>query len=153
MIIRQRGTSSLWLLLLLISAASSQLNADCHLSIGDDRYDFSALNGDHTLSRSRSLPPTNMTDTLRFNICKELTLIEGVASGDQVRTRNISQSALTDGLCSVAAGRGFVLARQTPNKESRTELLQLFLLRRSQSCGQNTPNCLVRIVAIDLWAR
>jgi len=83
MIIRQRGTSSLWLLLLLISAASSQLDADCHLSIGDDKYDFNALNGDHTLSRSRSLPPTNMTDTLRFNICKELTLLEGVASGDQ----------------------------------------------------------------------
>jgi len=83
MIIRQRGTSPLWLLLLLVSAASSQPDADCHLSIGDDRYDFSALNGDHTISRSRSLPPTNMTDTLRFNICKELSLLEGVGSGDQ----------------------------------------------------------------------
>lgn len=94
MIIRQRGTSSLWLLLLLISAASSQPDADCHLSIGDDRYDFSALNGDHTISRSRSLPPTNMTDTLRFNICKELGLLEGVGSGDQVRIRNIPKASL-----------------------------------------------------------
>ena len=144
MIIRQRGTSSLWLLLLLISAASAQLNADCHLSVGDDRYDFSALQGDHTVSRSRSLPPTNMTDTLRFNVCKELSLLEGVVSGDQVRIRYILKSALTYDLCSVAAGRGRVLVRQTSNKESRTELLQLFLLPRSQSCGQNTPSCLVR---------
>jgi hypothetical protein len=95
MIIRQkRGTSSLWLLLLLISAASSQPDADCHLSIGDDKYDFSALKGDHTISRSRSLPPTNMTDTLRFNICKDLSLLEGVGSGDQVLIRNIPKASL-----------------------------------------------------------
>ena len=89
MIIRQRGTSSLWLLLFLISAASSQPDADCHHSIGDDEYDFSALKGDHVLSRSRSSPPTNMNDTLRFNICNELNPLEGVGSGDQVRIRNI----------------------------------------------------------------
>lgn len=83
MIIRQRGTSRLWLLLLLISAASSQPDADCHFSIGDHMYDFSALKGDHTVLRSRSLPPTNMTDTLRFNVCKELSPLEGVGSGDQ----------------------------------------------------------------------
>ncbi|KAI0276583.1 autophagy-related protein 27 [Russula aff. rugulosa BPL654] len=75
MIIRQRGLSSLWLLLLLISAARSQLNEDCHLTIG--------TTSDHTISRSRPLPPTNMTDTLRFNICNELSLLEGVSSGDQ----------------------------------------------------------------------
>ena len=87
MIIRQRGTPSLWLLLLLlISDASSQPDADCRMSIGDHMYDFSALSGDHTVSRSRSLPPTNMTDTLRFNVCKELSPLEGVASGDQVRS-------------------------------------------------------------------
>jgi hypothetical protein len=80
MILRQRGTSSLWLLLLLISAASSQPDADCHFSIKDDKYDLSALSGDHTVSRSRSLPPTNMTDTLRFNVCKELTPLEGVGA-------------------------------------------------------------------------
>jgi len=110
MIIRQRGTSSLWLLLLLISAASPQPDADCHLSIGDDKYDLHTLKGDHTISRSRSLPPTNMTDTLRFNICNELSPLEGVGSGDQVRIRNILKVlvALTDDLYSVAAGRGRV---------------------------------------------
>lgn len=144
MIIRQRGISSLWLLLLLISAARSQLNSDCHLSIGDDKYDFSALKGDHTISRSRPLPPTNMTDTLRFNICNELSLLEGVSSGDQVRIRKTQKNTLTDDMCSVVVGRGRVLARQTSNKESRTELLQLFLLHRGQSCERNTPGCHVR---------
>ncbi len=91
MIIRQRGTSPLWLLLLLISAASSQLDADCRLSIGVDEYDFGALKGDHSVSRSRSIPPTNMTDTLRFNICSVLSPLEGVGSGDQVRIRNVSK--------------------------------------------------------------
>ncbi len=144
MIIRQRGTSSLWLLLLLISAASSQPDAECHKAIGDDRYDLSALKGDHTVSRSRSLPPTNMMDTLRFNICNELSPLEDVGSGDQVRIRNILKSTLSDDRCSVAAGRGRVLARRTSNKESRTELSPSFPSHRIQSYGQNTLDCHVR---------
>lgn len=87
MVIRQRGTSLLWFLLLLTSGASSQPDAECHLSVGDYKYDFSALKGDKSISRTRSSPPTTMTDTLRFNICKELSPIEGVGSGDQVRVR------------------------------------------------------------------
>lgn len=145
MIIRQRETPSLWLLLLLlISAASCQPDAECRMSIGDHMYDFSALSGDHTVSRSRSLPPTNMTDTLRFNVCKELSPLEGVGSGDQVRSPKDTQSILLDDLCSVLAGRGPVLARRTSNKGSRTELLQSFPLRRNQSCRQNTPSYHVR---------
>lgn len=91
MILRQRRMSWLWLLLLLISAAHSQPDADCHISIGDLMYDFSALSGDHTVSRSRSSPPTNMTDTLRFNVCRDLSPLEGVGSGDQVRFRSRSK--------------------------------------------------------------
>ncbi|KAH9998493.1 autophagy-related protein 27 [Russula compacta] len=83
MIIRRHGTALLWLLLLLISTASCQPDADCHMSIGNHMYDFSALSGDHTVSRSRSTPPTNMTDTLRFGVCKELSLLDDVGPGDQ----------------------------------------------------------------------
>ncbi|KAI0256035.1 autophagy-related protein 27 [Lactifluus subvellereus] len=83
MILRHREVSSIWLLLLFISATSSQPDAECHISIGDNKYDFSALAGDHTVSRTRSLPPTSMTDTLRFNICKELSPLEDVDSSDQ----------------------------------------------------------------------
>ncbi|KAI0298553.1 autophagy-related protein 27 [Russula brevipes] len=83
MVIRHRKTSLPWLLLLLLSTASSQPDAECHKSINDDMYDFSALAGDHTVSRTRSSPPTDMLDTLRFNICKELSLIDDVPQSDQ----------------------------------------------------------------------
>jgi len=83
MITRHRGTSLLWLLAFLLTAASAQPDSECHMDIGDDKYDFSALSGDHNVSRTRSSPPTNMSDTLRFNVCKELSLLEGVDAGDQ----------------------------------------------------------------------
>ncbi|KAH9961290.1 autophagy-related protein 27 [Russula dissimulans] len=85
MILRQRGTFSPWLLLplLLISAANCQSDANCHPSIGDDAYDFSALSGDHAVSRTRSSPPTNMTDTLLFNVCGEISSPGDVNPGDQ----------------------------------------------------------------------
>ena len=75
----------LWLLILLLTAASAQPDSDCHMAIGDNKYDFSALSGDHAVSRTRSSPPTNMIDTLRFNVCKELSLLEDVDAGEQVR--------------------------------------------------------------------
>jgi len=85
MILRQRGTFSPWLLLplLLISPANSQSDANCHPSISGDAYDFSTLSGDHTVSRTRESPPTNMTDTLRFNICGEISSLGDVNPGDQ----------------------------------------------------------------------
>lgn len=93
---RGRGTSLFCFLLLLISAASSQPDAECHLSVGDYKYDLSELSGDQTISRTRSSPPTNITDTLRFNICKELSPLEGVASGDQVRIRTSLRALFSD---------------------------------------------------------
>lgn len=83
MIIRHRGISLLWLLTLPFTGTSAQPDSDCHKIIGDKRFDFSALSGDRTVSRTRLSPPTNMTDTLRFNVCKELSLLEGVDAGEQ----------------------------------------------------------------------
>jgi Autophagy-related protein 27 len=94
MILRQ--TPSLWFLLFLFSTVSSKPDAECHISIGANMYDFHLLSGDHTVSRTRSLPPTNMTDTLRFNICKELSPLEGVDSSDQVRIPRCPQNSLAD---------------------------------------------------------
>ena len=108
MILRHRGTSSLWLLLLLISAANSQPDAECHISVGDDKYDFSALSGDHTVSRTRSSPPTNMTDTIRFNVCKELSSLEDIDPSDQVRSPTCLWGTLANDLYSAPAGRGSV---------------------------------------------
>ncbi|KAH9054247.1 autophagy-related protein 27, partial [Lactarius vividus] len=75
--------SLLWLLTLPFTETSAQPDSDCHTAIGDHKYDFSALSGDRTVSRTRLSPPTNMTDTLRFNVCKELSLLEGVDAGEQ----------------------------------------------------------------------
>jgi Autophagy-related protein 27 len=144
MILRHREASSLWVLLLLISAARSQPDEECHISIRDDMYDFSALKGDHIVSRTRSLPPTNMRDTLRFNICKELSPLGDVDSNDQVRIPWRPRKTLTDDFGSAPAGRGSVLARQISNRESQTELLPLFLLHKNQSCRYNTESCRVR---------
>jgi hypothetical protein len=152
MVIRQRATALLWFLLLLISGASSQPDAECHLEVDDYKYDLSALKGDKTISRTRSLPPTTMTDTLRFNICNELGLIEGVSSADQVRVRDTLQSLFRLTSCSVPAGRGPVLSRRTSRKGSRTELLPSFPLRISQNYRRNTPCCHVRSSTPFFWS-
>jgi hypothetical protein len=148
MVIRHRQTSLLWLLLLLVSTASSQPDAECHKSINDDMYDFSALVGDHTVSRTRSSPPTDMLDTLRFDICKELSLLDDVPQGDQVRIPTPLRSALSDYLRSVPAGRGPVSPRRTSERGSQIEYSPLFPLRRSQICSQNTRCCMVRLSPI-----
>jgi hypothetical protein len=152
MVIRQRTASLLWFLLLLISGASSQPDAECHLEVNDYKYDLSALKGDKSISRTRSLPPTTMTDTLRFNICNELSSIEGVGSADQVSVRDTLQSLFRLNSCSVPAGRGPVLARRTSSKGSRIESLRSFLLRTSQSCRRNTPCCHVRSSTPFFWS-
>jgi hypothetical protein len=85
MIIRHRGTSSLWLLTLLLVAASAQPDSECHLNIGDKMYDLSALSGEHTVSRTRQSPPTSMKDALRFNVCKQLSPLDGEDASEQVR--------------------------------------------------------------------
>ncbi|KAH9007952.1 autophagy-related protein 27 [Lactarius deliciosus] len=81
--IRHRGISLLWLLTLPFTETSAQPDSDCLKVIGDNKYDLSALSGDRTVSRTRLSPPTNMTDTLRFNVCKELSLLEGVDAEEQ----------------------------------------------------------------------
>jgi hypothetical protein len=148
MVIRHRKTSLLWLLLLLLSTASSQPDEECHKSINDDMYDFSALAGDHTLSRTRPSPPTDMLDTLRFDICKELRLLDDVPQGDQVRIPTPLRSALSDYQRSVPAGRGPVSPRRTSEKGSQIEYLPSFPLRRSQICSQNMRCCIVRLSSI-----
>lgn len=106
MITRHRGTTLLWLLAFLLTAASAQPDPECHMDIGDDKYDFSALSGDHTVSRTRSSPPTKISDTLRFNVCKELSLLEGVDTGDQVRVLCYPRTFFSDDPRSVQVGRG-----------------------------------------------
>ena len=106
MITRHRSTSLFWLLALLFAAANAQLDSNCNIAIRDKKYDFSALSGDHTVSRSRSSPPTTMVDTLRFNVCKELSPLEDVDASEQVRILDTPCTFFLDNPRSVRVNHG-----------------------------------------------
>ena len=51
-------------------------------------YDLRSLNVPLTVERTRSTPPTQMVDSLMFNICSDLTPGE-LPADDQVRTADV----------------------------------------------------------------
>ncbi|KAG8213949.1 autophagy-related protein 27-domain-containing protein [Butyriboletus roseoflavus] len=55
----------------------------CHFSVGELKYDLSELGGPKVLSRTRESPPSTYVDELRFDLCADLTEVEGRASDDQ----------------------------------------------------------------------
>jgi hypothetical protein len=68
-----------------LAARRDDRNAfDCHATVGLLTYDLTALAGEHTLNRTRETPPTSMEDAVRFDLCAELPVQEGVAEVDQV---------------------------------------------------------------------
>ena len=52
-------------------------------------FDLTALDVSLTVERTRSTPPSQMVDSLLFNICSDLTPGE-LPAGDQVRTADVS---------------------------------------------------------------
>lgn len=64
--------------------ADEQATFDCHVSAEGADFDLSKLAGEHTVNRTRNLPPTKMIDSLRFNLCADIQPLEGVAESDQV---------------------------------------------------------------------
>lgn len=63
---------------------------DCHITVNEASFDLTSLAGEHVINRTRSTPPTTMIDSLRFDLCADLNMIEGLAEYDQVRLTNIS---------------------------------------------------------------
>ena len=57
---------------------------NCHVRTSDLTYDLTPLQGEHTVSRRRETPPSNWVDSVRFDLCADLKLQDGVAAGDQV---------------------------------------------------------------------
>lgn len=49
-----------------------------------EEYDLSSLAGAHTVTRTRESPPTKMVDTVRFDLCADLTAVDGSNAEDQV---------------------------------------------------------------------
>jgi hypothetical protein len=64
--------------------AEEQAPFDCHVTTGGATFDLTRLSGEHTVNRTRNLPPTKMVDSLRFNLCSDLEPSEDVAEDDQV---------------------------------------------------------------------
>lgn len=59
---------------------------NCRIQTNGLTYDLTSLQGEHTVSRTRDTPPSNWIDTVRFDLCADLKLQDGVAAGDQVRS-------------------------------------------------------------------
>lgn len=56
---------------------------DCRVRTNGLTYDLTPLQGEHTVSRLRETPPSSWVDFVRFDLCADLKLQEGVAPGDQ----------------------------------------------------------------------
>ncbi|KAH7929905.1 hypothetical protein BV22DRAFT_1001917 [Leucogyrophana mollusca] len=68
--------------LFLVSAAQDPY--DCSkVQVDSLSYDLSPLAGVRTVSRTRETPPSTMIDELRFDICAELSALDGVSEQDQ----------------------------------------------------------------------
>ncbi|KAI0028143.1 autophagy-related protein 27 [Vararia minispora EC-137] len=81
---RRANALSFFALLFSLAVAVSGQDSDCHITHDGMNYDLSRLGGAHYVQRSRSTPPTMMTDIIDFFICGgELNQKDDVASGDQ----------------------------------------------------------------------
>ncbi|KLO19446.1 hypothetical protein SCHPADRAFT_898736 [Schizopora paradoxa] len=84
------ATSALLVLSLLagegqLTQVYAQSEFDCRISLdgGKRKYDLTSLAGEHTLSRTRDTPPSVIVDELRFNLCGDLEMKQGVEDQDQ----------------------------------------------------------------------
>lgn len=57
---------------------------DCRVRTNGLTYDLTPLQGEHTVSRTRETPPSSWVDSVRFDLCADLKLQDGVADSDQV---------------------------------------------------------------------
>ncbi|KAI0762120.1 autophagy-related protein 27 [Trametes elegans] len=74
------------LLTLLSALAAAQDDSkpfDCHLTLGDLKYDLTSLGGEHSVAREVSVPPTVLEDRVTFNLCADLERKSDVPSEDQ----------------------------------------------------------------------
>ena len=70
---------------LRVTAQDGNNPFNCRVRTNDLTYDLTPLQGEHTVSRTRDTPPSSWVDSVRFDLCADLKLQDGVAAGDQVR--------------------------------------------------------------------
>lgn len=72
-------------LLQLLTYSTAQISSpfDCHITSGNLQYDLTSLAGERSVSRTRTSPPTEMIDTVTFDLCADLHQKDGVSEADQ----------------------------------------------------------------------
>jgi hypothetical protein len=86
MILRlQRYLALIFVIVLNIIHAKSDLTSDCRVTIENIMFDLTSLSGEHVINRTRETPPTTMVDSLRFNLCADLEPKSDLSEQDQVR--------------------------------------------------------------------
>jgi autophagy-related protein 27 len=58
---------------------------NCHVTAENHDFDLTPLTGEHTINRTRQTPPSEMIDSLKFNLCGDLEILESMPRMDQVR--------------------------------------------------------------------
>ena len=67
-----------------VTAQDGTTPFNCRVRTSDLTYDLTSLQGEHTVFRTRDTPPSSWVDSVRFDLCADLKLQDGVAAGDQV---------------------------------------------------------------------
>ncbi|KAF9462416.1 autophagy-related protein 27 [Collybia nuda] len=70
----------------LTVAADNDSLFDCRVSVDGAKFDLTQLAGEHTINKTRELPPSTMVDSLRFDLCEDLKKLDKVADRDQCKT-------------------------------------------------------------------
>lgn len=71
-----------------VAQDSETLDCSKTFTFEDVTYDLKSLASERTINRTRETPPTTTEDELRFNICQDLTLKDGVPESDQVKSHS-----------------------------------------------------------------
>lgn len=83
MILRPRRYH-IFIFIFLSNVVHAASTFECHVQINGTTFDLTSLGGERYINRTRETPPTIRVDSLRFDLCNDLTQLEGVGENDQV---------------------------------------------------------------------
>ena len=83
MILRPRKYH-IFVLLFLSNVVHADPTFECHVQINGTKFDLTSLGGEHYINRTRETPPTTRVESLRFDLCNDLTQLDGIGENDQV---------------------------------------------------------------------
>jgi hypothetical protein len=66
-------------------AADDDSSFDCRVTVDGVKFDLTQLAGEHTVNKTREMPPSSMINSLRFDLCGDLKKLDYLPERDQVR--------------------------------------------------------------------